>query len=101
MIATKLAAWCGRGHGDIMRSLDVHDIVVLVNGRTELADELAAPADELRTYDAQELAALIAEPYLEYVIQSAVAGYGDVAPARATIVRDRLAAIIGRVSTRG
>ena len=83
-----------------MRSLDVHDIVVLINGRPELADELAAQADELRTYVGQELAALIDEPYFEYVIESAVAGYGDVAPARATIVRDRLAAIIERVSTR-
>ena len=100
VIATKLAAWRGRGHGDILRSLDVHDIIVLINGRHELADELAGQGDELRTYVAQELAALIDEPYFEYVVQSAVAGYGDVAPARATIVRDRLAAIIERVSSR-
>ncbi len=44
MIATKLAAWRGRARGDIWRSLDAHDIVVLVNGRAELADELAAQA---------------------------------------------------------
>jgi len=100
VIATKLAAWHGRGRGDILRSLDVHVIAVFVNGRPGLADELAAQADELRAYAARELAALIAEPYFEYVVQSAVAGYGDGAPARATIVRDRLAAIIERVSTR-
>ena len=100
VIATKLAAWRGRGRGDILRSLDVHDIIVLINGRPELADELALQGDELRAYVAEELAGLTDEPYLEYVIQSAVASYGDVAPARATIVRDRLAAIIERVSTR-
>jgi predicted nucleotidyltransferase len=100
VIATKLAAWRGRGRGDILRSLDVHDIIVLINGRPELADELALQADELRAYTAVELTALTDEPYFEYVIQSAVAGYGDVAPARATIVRDRLAAIIERVSAR-
>ena len=100
VIATKLAAWRGRGHGDILRSLDVHDIVVLINGRPELADELAGQGDELRTYVAQELAALIDEPYFGYVVESAVAGYGAVAPARATIVRGRLGAIIERVSTR-
>ena len=100
VIATKLAAWHGRGHGDILRSLDVHDIIVLINGRPELADELAVQGDALRAYVAHELAGLIDEPYFGYVIQSAVAGYGDVAPARATIVRDRLAAIIERVSTR-
>ena len=100
VIATKLAAWRGRGSGDILRSLDVHDIIVLINGRPELADELAVQGDELRAYVAEELAGLVDEPYLEYVVQSAVAGYGDVAPARATIVRDRLAAIIERVSSR-
>lgn len=100
VIATKLAAWRGRGRGDILRSLDVHDIAVLVNGRPELADELAGQGDELRTYVAHELAALIAEPYLEYVVESAVADYGALAPARATNVLDRLAAIIERVSTR-
>jgi hypothetical protein len=36
---TKLAAWRGLGH--VLRSLCVHDIVVLINGRSELADELA------------------------------------------------------------
>ena len=100
VIATKLAAWHGRGHGDILRSLDVHDIIVLINGRPELADELAVQGDALRAYVAHELAGLIDEPYFGYVIQSAVAGYGNVAPARAAIVRDRLAAIIERVSTR-
>ena len=100
VIATKLAAWRGRGRGDILRSLDVHDIIVLINGRPELADELALQGDELRAYVAVELAGLTDEPYFEYVVQSAVAGYGDVAPARATIVRDRLAAIIERVSSR-
>ncbi|MEI7761520.1 MAG: hypothetical protein WCJ67_12300 [Thermoleophilia bacterium] len=100
VIATKLAAWRGRGRGDILRSLDVHDTIVLINGRPELADELALQGDELRAYVAVELAGLTDEPYFEYVVQSAVAGYGAVAPARATIVRDRLAAIIERVSTR-
>jgi hypothetical protein len=78
----------------------VHDIIVLINGRPELADELALQGDEPRAYVAEELTGLVDEPYVEYVVQSAVAGYGDVAPARATIVRDRLAAIIERVSAR-
>jgi len=93
VVATRLAAWRGRGHGDVMRSLYVHDIIVLVNGRPELADEL-------RACTAEELIGLADEPYFEYVVQSAVAGYGAVAAARATIVRGRLAAIIERVSTR-
>ena len=97
VIATKLAAWHGRGNGDILRSLDVHDIIVLINGRPELTDELAAQDDELRAYIAAELTELTHEPYLEYIIQSAIAGYGDLAPARAAIVRNRLTTIIDRI----
>lgn len=48
VIATKLAAWLGRGHGDLLRSLDLHDIIVLINGRTELIDELSTQNDDLR-----------------------------------------------------
>jgi len=98
MIATKLAAWRGRGRGDILASLDVHDIVVLVNGRPELIDELAAQGDELRVYVAKELTALRGDPYFEYVVQSAVAGYGEVARERAEIVLERIAAIIDRLN---
>ena len=36
-------AWLGRGGGDVLKSLDVHDIIVLVDGRPELIDELAVP----------------------------------------------------------
>lgn len=98
MIATKLAAWRGRGRGDILASLDAHDIAVLIDGRPELVDELAAQGDELRTYVAEELTALRNDPYFEYVVQSAVAGYGEVARERAEIVIDRTAVIIDRLS---
>jgi predicted nucleotidyltransferase len=97
MIATKLAAWRGRGEGDVLRSLDVHDIVVLVNGRPELIDELATQSLELRAYVAEELAALQDLDQFEYIIQDAVRGYGDVARGRTRIVADRLQAIIGRL----
>ena len=42
VIATKLAAWRGRGNDDVLRSLDVHDIVVWSMG-----DDLAAVKDKL------------------------------------------------------
>jgi hypothetical protein len=37
IIATKLAAWKGRGKGDMLRSLDLHDILVLLDGRPRAA----------------------------------------------------------------
>lgn len=98
VIATKLAAWRGRGGDDILTSLDVHDIVVLIDGRPELVDELAIQHADLRAYAAEELTALRGNRHFEYVVQGAVAGYGDVARERARIVVDRLVAIVERIS---
>jgi predicted nucleotidyltransferase len=97
VIATKLAEWRGRGNDDVLRSLDVHEIVVLVNGRPELIDELAAQTVELRAYVAEELAALLDHEQFEYVILDAVRGYGDVAHDRARIVIDQLELITERL----
>lgn len=97
VVATKLAAWRGRGRDDVLRSLDVHDLVVLINGRPELGDELASQAEELRTYVANELGALRTNNHLGYVIQDAVTSYGDAAPARAAIVRERIDTLVARL----
>lgn len=97
VVATKLAAWRGRGRDDVLRSLDVHDLVILINGRPELGDELASQAEELRTYVANELGALRTNNHLGYVIQDAVTSYGDAAPARAAIVRERIDTLVARL----
>jgi predicted nucleotidyltransferase len=97
VVATKLAAWLGRGGGDVLKSLDVHDIIVLVDGRAELIDELAVQPEELRDYVANELTSVREVDYFEYVVQDAVAAYADVANERAAIVADRLDAIIARL----
>lgn len=97
VVATKLAAWRGRGRDDVLRSLDVHDLVILINGRPELGDELASQAEELRTYVANELGALRTNNHLGYVIQDAVTSYGDTAPARAAIVRERIDTLVARL----
>lgn len=97
VIATKLAAWRGRRGDDVISSLDVHDIIVLLNGRPELADELAAQGEELRAYVATELELLRTHGYFDYVIQDAVAGYGDGATARAAIIHERIDSLIDRL----
>jgi predicted nucleotidyltransferase len=97
VVATKLAAWLGRGAGDVLKSLDVHDIIVLIDGRPELIDELAVQPDEVRDYVAVELASLREVEHFEYVVQAAVVAYGDVANERAAIVGERLDAIIARL----
>lgn len=97
VVATKVAAWLGRGGGDLLRSLDVHDLIVLVDGRPELIGELAVQPEELRDYVANELTSLRKDDDLEYVVQAAVAGYADVANERAALVADRLDAITPRL----
>ncbi|HEY2054510.1 MAG TPA: hypothetical protein VGH14_11300 [Solirubrobacterales bacterium] len=90
LIATKLCAWKGRGGGDLLRSLDVHDVLTLVDGRPELIDEFAASKPAVRAYIQGEFAELRAEPYFDYAVEGATATYGPVAAARARVVRQRL-----------
>lgn len=94
IVATKIAAWQGRGQGDVMRSHDVHDVLVLVNGRPELVAELREQPADLQRYVAAELALLRDDPYFSYAVQDAVRGYGSAATERAAIVEERLAEIV-------
>jgi hypothetical protein len=49
-LATKFEAFLGRGHGDFQASADLEDIVALVDGRTNLVDEIAHARDDVRQY---------------------------------------------------
>jgi hypothetical protein len=96
LVATKLCAWKDRGEGDLLRSLDVHDVLTLVDGRPELAAEVNAARTDLRAYVQEELAELMAEPYFDYALDSATAGYGELGAERAGLLRDRLHELIVR-----
>lgn len=90
IIATKLAAWKGRGNGDMLASLDLHDILVLIDGRPELPEEIGSETPDLRTYITAELATLRADPYFSYLIESALHGYGRLASTRAEHLQEQL-----------
>jgi len=90
LVATKLCAWKGRGRGDLLRSLDVHDVLTLVDGRPELIDEFQAASPTLRTYIRNELLDLRGEPYFDYAVEGATASYGPVGTERARLVRNRI-----------
>ncbi len=94
IVATKLVAWHGRGNNDMLRSLDLHDIFVLIDGRGELPDEIAAQTPELQSYIAQELATLRKDPYFTYLIESALHGYGQQATPRAQHLQEQIDTII-------
>lgn len=96
LVATKLAAWKGRGKGDLLRSLDIHDVLTLVDGRRELAAEIEAAGPDLRTYVRDELVKLQAERDFDYAVDGATAGYGPVGADRADLVRERIHQLILR-----
>jgi hypothetical protein len=96
LMATKLSAWNGRGQGDLLRSLDIHDVLTLVNGRRELAAEIEAAPPSLRAYVRDELVKLQAERDFDYAVDGATAGYGPVGADRADVVRERIRQLILR-----
>jgi hypothetical protein len=90
LVATKLCAWKGRGDGDLLPSLDIHDVLALIDGRSELIEEVASAAPDLRSYIRDELAELQREFYFDYAVQSATAFYGPSGVGRARLVRSRI-----------
>lgn len=61
LIATKLYAFSGRGGGDHLGSRDLEDIILLIDGREELVDELADADADVRAFIAAEIGALLDE----------------------------------------
>lgn len=49
-IATKLDAFQNRGKDDFTMSSDMEDIINVIDGRVELADEIKASSPELRHF---------------------------------------------------
>jgi hypothetical protein len=49
-LATKLEAFYGRGNNDYGASHDIEDIVTVVDGRAEIADEVRALPGDVRSY---------------------------------------------------
>lgn len=61
-VATKLEAFLDRGRGDYLSSHDLEDVLNVVDGRPELADEVAAAVPELCHFVAHTFAGLLATP---------------------------------------
>lgn len=58
-VATKLEAFLGRGHGDVLGSQDIEDILAMLDGRPSLAEEVSAASRDVKRYIAEQLAALM------------------------------------------
>jgi predicted nucleotidyltransferase len=94
LMATKLCAWKGRGRGDLLRSLDVHDVLTLIDGRPELIEEIKAASSAIGTYSKEELIDLRTKPYFDYAVEGATATYGAIGVDRAQLVRDRIEEVL-------
>jgi predicted nucleotidyltransferase len=58
-LATKLEAFNGRGKGDFRSSHDIEDLVTVIDGRPELADEIQRSDEDLRRYLGKRFADLL------------------------------------------
>ncbi|WP_263081288.1 nucleotidyl transferase AbiEii/AbiGii toxin family protein [Endozoicomonas sp. Mp262] len=73
LLATKLAAYFSRGT-DILESKDAEDIVILVNGRDALVDEILSGPEDLRDYVRGEMHKFISDSSFDYLLDSALNG---------------------------
>jgi hypothetical protein len=88
-IATKLEAFHGRGGDVVWASHDLEDIVTVVDGRPEIANDIAAADADMRGYIAAEIRAL--RENLDFV--DALAGFllpDRASQARRGLLEDRL-----------
>ncbi len=53
--ATKIEAFRGRGKGDYLSSHDLEDLITVVDGRSELVNELRSAPDDVRSYIAEAI----------------------------------------------
>ncbi len=76
-LATKLAAYKGRGKGDFHASKDIEDVIALIDGRPTLVAEFDSAPGDVRRYVAAEIRKLLANR--EFI--DAIAGHlpGDAA----------------------
>lgn len=88
-IATKLEAFRGRGGRDFLASHDLEDVIVVVDGRPELVEEVSACEREVRAYLTHELGALLRNPAFVEILFGYLPG-DEASQARLPVVRERL-----------
>lgn len=84
-VATKLEAFESRGRGDMLASHDLEDVLNIVDGRAELAEELADAPTALRQAVAASIAPLLGSPDFINALPGLIAE-----PDRAPIITERL-----------
>ena len=86
-LATKLEAFSGRGGGDPYHK-DVEDIIILIDGRPELLEEVRQAESELKEFITTGVRALRRLGGIDYVIESS--GSVQANPGRGQIIHGRM-----------
>lgn len=86
-LATKLEAFSGRGGGDPYHK-DVEDILILIDGRTELLEEVRQAEPELKGFITSGIRELMGLSGIDYVIESS--GSVQANPNRGRIIYMRM-----------
>ncbi|MDP2778895.1 hypothetical protein [Devosia sp.] len=73
-IATKLEAYYGRGENDLLGSRDAEDILLVVDGREELFDDIQSAPEEVRTYIAAQFRTFMAEAGFDDFLEGNILG---------------------------
>lgn len=73
-MATKLEAWKGRGDNNALDSRDIEDLLLLVDGREPLIEEVKRAPEALRPYIATELQLLLKDRGFEMAMESQAQG---------------------------
>lgn len=88
-LATKLEAFAGRGNDDLFTSRDAEDILLVVDGREGLIDEITSAENDVRAFIANGFRALLDHTDFDDFLEGNIRGPAG----RVDIVRDRFAAI--------
>ncbi|WP_457812181.1 hypothetical protein [Sinorhizobium meliloti] len=88
-LATKLEAFAGRGNNDLFTSRDAEDILLVVDGRESLLDEITATEDDVREFVASWFRALLEHVDFDDFLEGNIRGPAG----RVDLVRSRFVAI--------
>jgi hypothetical protein len=94
LLAAKLEAFGTRGKNDFYGSRDFGDVVVLVDGRGELIEEVSESADELRRYIAGRLKELSKHPAFRSGLEGALPAGPETSERIDQVVRPRVDELI-------
>lgn len=88
-LATKFEAYLGRGGGDLLGSCDLEDVLLVVDGREEVVDEVRRADADIRRFIAEQFRALLENQDVDYFLEGNIRGPAG----RVDLVRARIMAL--------